>query len=189
MPAGAGPEEAQESIATQQHWLLCLRHASQCECGAVEGACLYTTDSCRVARALWNHMLVCYDGECRYPERVALRALPKHHHRCVDAGCPVCVPVRAVVQAAGAGGGGGSPPLGAGDSLLGELGTSDPAPAPCGVLDVHVTWRDGLWRRPGGLPRDAAPPLGALDRLAFEHLASWCSKHSGARWRNGRRGR
>ena len=53
---------------------------------------------CHEMRKLWVHVLSCHDLACAYPRCFASRELLKHYHCCRDTDCPVCEPVRAVVQ-------------------------------------------------------------------------------------------
>ena len=99
VPTGSGSELARVYTVKQQRWLLFLRHASRCT--AAEGTCAYTTH-CPVARRLWDHLLTCDDPACTHLRCVPSRELLKHHQRCRDAGCPVCVPVRGAPDRFGA---------------------------------------------------------------------------------------
>eukprot|EP00884_Botryococcus_braunii_P009216 jgi/Botrbrau1/18296/Bobra.0179s0026.1 len=94
-----GPQHPQQSrtqfVAKQQRWLLFLRHCAKCQ--APDNQCQYG-NSCTVAKQLWAHILVCSNPDCQYPRCVTSRELLKHHQKCVNMQCPVCVPVKEYVR-------------------------------------------------------------------------------------------
>ncbi|XP_062110978.1 histone acetyltransferase HAC1-like isoform X2 [Humulus lupulus] len=74
----------------QQRWLLLLRHARRCT--APEGKCHEL--NCITVQKLWKHIEKCMLPQCQYPRCQPSKVLLHHHKRCVDPGCPVCIPVK-----------------------------------------------------------------------------------------------
>ncbi|GAV74228.1 ZZ domain-containing protein/PHD domain-containing protein/zf-TAZ domain-containing protein/KAT11 domain-containing protein [Cephalotus follicularis] len=79
----------------QQRWLLFMRHARRC--AAPEGKCQDV--NCVTAQKLWRHMERCQLSPCPYPRCHHTKILIRHHKRCHDQGCPVCIPVKNFLQA------------------------------------------------------------------------------------------
>ncbi|KAL2642143.1 hypothetical protein R1flu_009730 [Riccia fluitans] len=88
------PQRAQQ-YSKQQRWLLFLRHASKCT--ATEGHC-NISPHCHMARQLWTHLGSCREKECTYTRCNASRTLLHHYRICNDQFCPVCGPVKTMIN-------------------------------------------------------------------------------------------
>lgn len=88
------PQRAQQ-YSKQQRWLLFLRHASKCT--ASEGKC-NISPHCHMARQLWTHLGSCRERDCQYTRCNASRTLLHHYRICTDSRCPVCGPVKQMIN-------------------------------------------------------------------------------------------
>jgi E1A/CREB-binding protein len=88
------PQRAQQ-YSKQQRWLLFLRHASKCT--AQEGQC-NISPHCHMARQLWTHLGSCRERDCQYNRCNASRTLLHHYKVCTDPRCPVCGPVKQMIN-------------------------------------------------------------------------------------------
>ncbi|KAG6550989.1 hypothetical protein Mapa_007604 [Marchantia paleacea] len=93
-PGQIDPQRAQQ-YSKQQRWLLFLRHASKCT--AAEGQC-NISPHCHMARQLWTHLGSCRERNCSYTRCNASRTLLHHYRICNDAFCPVCGPVKTMIN-------------------------------------------------------------------------------------------
>ncbi|KAG1671872.1 hypothetical protein FOA52_003439 [Chlamydomonas sp. UWO 241] len=98
-PGGGGSVSSdvgeQASMSKQQRWLLFLRHCAKCK--QSEHECSLKAQ-CKFGKQLWNHILNCADSACQFPRCVNSKELLKHHQKCMDQRCAVCVPVKEYVK-------------------------------------------------------------------------------------------
>ncbi|KAJ4958739.1 hypothetical protein NE237_025850 [Protea cynaroides] len=78
----------------QQRWLLFLYHARACS--APEGKCPEV--NCVTVQNLYRHMVRCIVDKCLYPRCQLSKALLLHFRNCCRPECPVCVPVKNILQ-------------------------------------------------------------------------------------------
>ncbi|KAJ4964510.1 hypothetical protein NE237_024449 [Protea cynaroides] len=78
----------------QQRWLLFLDHARACS--APEGKCPEV--NCVTVQKLYRHMLKCNVDNCSYPRCQPSKVLLLHCRNCRGSECPVCVPVKNILQ-------------------------------------------------------------------------------------------
>ncbi|KAG1663398.1 hypothetical protein FOA52_011676 [Chlamydomonas sp. UWO 241] len=89
------PGGTADGVKKQQRWLLFLRHCAKCR--QPESECSLTTQ-CKFGKQLWSHILHCATPSCDFPRCSNSKELLKHHQKCVDARCPICVPVKEYVK-------------------------------------------------------------------------------------------
>ncbi|CAM6125894.1 unnamed protein product [Calypogeia fissa] len=94
-PSGAIDPQRAQQYSKQQRWLLFLRHASKCT--ASEGHC-NISPHCHMARQLWTHLGACRERDCQYTRCNASRTLLHHYRICNDPRCPVCGPVKQMIN-------------------------------------------------------------------------------------------
>ncbi|XP_042479129.1 histone acetyltransferase HAC1-like isoform X2 [Macadamia integrifolia] len=78
----------------QQRWLLFLDHARACS--TPEGKCPEV--NCVTVQKLCRHMLQCNVNNCSYPRCQPSKVLLLHFRNCSGPECPVCVPVKNILQ-------------------------------------------------------------------------------------------
>ena len=83
------------SVTKQQRWLLFLRHCAKCR--QSEEDCSLKTQ-CKFGKQLWHHILHCANGDCEFPRCTNSKDLLKHHQKCQDVTCQICVPVKDYVR-------------------------------------------------------------------------------------------
>lgn len=88
--------EQRSYVIKQQRWLVFLRHCSKCT--AQGTSCKLYGQNCHVAKQLWQHILKCHNPECTYARCSSSMDLLKHHHKCEDSSCLICVPVRHTIK-------------------------------------------------------------------------------------------
>jgi E1A/CREB-binding protein len=87
--------DRQQFLRHKQQRLLLLQHAAQCQ--HEDGRCLVTRH-CASMRCLWKHIADCNNQTCLVPHCVSSRYILSHYHRCKDVRCPICGPVRKVIN-------------------------------------------------------------------------------------------
>lgn len=83
------------SVTKQQRWLLFLRHCAKCR--QSEEDCSLKTQ-CKFGKQLWHHILHCANADCEFPRCTNSKDLLKHHQKCQDVTCQICVPVKDYVR-------------------------------------------------------------------------------------------
>ncbi|KAH9255720.1 hypothetical protein BASA81_006114 [Batrachochytrium salamandrivorans] len=83
-------------LRQQQQRLLLLRHASKCP--TAPGETCPATVHCQPMKVLWKHIALCKDPQCPTAHCVSSRFVLAHYHKCTDASCGVCEPVRLAIR-------------------------------------------------------------------------------------------